>query len=356
MKGEDLFKAIGEIDDSLIDEAKSERNHNNYRTITKWAVSIAVCICLIFAGNAMVKDFIERDSKLMKLDLSSVVFEPMGMGYEGTDDLCLNNSDDINPWTKDADIENLPVYKNDRYNAGKLSQTYFSADDLKKQTEAFAKTLKLDIISGEIVAGEDENEVYNYILQTKQGQLSTNGTGFSFTINRGYEYLLNEYYSYYNGNNAEKISGIYKTYSVDGEFLSQEKRSYYDKGNLEENIIAFNLQSHYESENENDINIRSCDFISSSHLFAYYPVITWQEAQKQLLKGEYISSADESQVIGGKLSENVISDVELIYYTEGNPEYYAPYYRFSVRYYSADSDNQRYAYFYVCAVSDNYLT
>ena len=102
MKGEDLFKAIGEIDERLIDEAKTERNHNNYRTITKLAVSIAVCICLAFAGNAMVKDFVERDPKLMKLDLSSIIFEPMG--YEGTDDLCLNNSDDINPWTKDANI------------------------------------------------------------------------------------------------------------------------------------------------------------------------------------------------------------------------------------------------------------
>lgn len=355
MKSDDLFKAIGEINDRLIDEAKPEKNHNNYRTMFKWAVSIAVCICLAFTGNAIIKDFVQRDTKLMKLDLSSIVFEPVGMGYEGTDDLCLNNSDDINPWTKDADIENLPVYKNGRYNDGKLSQIYFSAEDLKKQTEDFARALKLDIIGGEAVSGENENEIYNYILQTKQGQVSVNGAASSFNINRGYEYLLNEYYSYYNDNNAEKISGIYKTYSVDGEFLSQEKRSYYDKGSIEENIISFNLQSHYESENENDINIRSYDFISASHLFAYYPIITWEKAQKELLEGNYVSSADESQVIGGKLSENAIADVELIYYTEGNPEYYAPYYRFSVRYYSADSDNQRYAYFYVCAVGDNYL-
>lgn len=356
MKSEDLFNAIGKINDSLIEEVKLEKNHNDYRTIIKWAVSIAVCLCLVLTVNAILKDFVQRDTKLMKLDLSSVVFEHTGMGYEGIDDLHLNNSDDINPWTKDADIETLPVYKNNRYNAGKLSQTYFSADDLKNQTEAFAKALKLDIIGGEVVSSEEENEVYNYILHTKQGQVSVNGAGRSFTINRGYEYLLNECYSYYNGNNAEKISGIYKTYSVDGEFLSQEKRSYYDKGSLEKNIIAFNLQSNYESENENYINIRSYDFISASHLFAYYPIMTWQEAQKQLLKGEYITSADESQVIGGKLSENAIADVDLIYYTDGNPRYYAPYYRFYVKYYSADSDNQRYAYFYVCAVGDNYLT
>ncbi len=356
MKSEDLFNAIGKIDDKLIDSAKPGKVHIHQRKAFKWAVGIAACICILVTGNAVREDFIDKNFlKLQKLDIGTIVFEPMGMGYEGTDDLSLENSDNINPWTKDAEIKELPVYKNLRYNDGKLSQTYYSADDLKKQTEDFAKALGLDIISGEVVAGEEENEIYNYILQTEQGQVSTNGTGFSFNIKKGCEHLVAEHTLYSYGSKAEKVSGVYREYSVDGESMGEEKRSYYDCGSLEENIVAFNLQSHCESKGEGYTNSRNADFISSSLRYGVYPIITWQQAQRKLLNGEYVSSADESQVIGGKLSKEAIADVDLIYYTDGNPELYVPYYRFFVKYYSGDSDNQRYAYFYVCAIYDRYL-
>lgn len=355
MKSEDLFYAIGEINDNLIVSAAENREKKDHKKILKFAISIVACICLIVTGNAIVKRYTERNLKLSKLDSNTIAFEPIGLGLEGTDDLNLNNSDNINPWTKDAIIETLPVFKNKRYNEGKLSQKYYSADDLKKQTENFAEALDLDIISGETVIGEDDGEVYNYILQTKQGQVSTNGAGFSFNINKDYEYLVDSYLKYLYGEDVKLVYGIYKTYSIDGEFLSEETRSYSSKGDIEKSIIAFNLQCHYETENDKYINHRNNDFISSSVLYADYPIITWKEAQKQLLKGEYISAADESQIIGGKLTEDVIYDVDLIYYTVGNPEFYIPYYRFYVKYYSANSDVQRYVYYYVCAVDDAYI-
>ncbi len=354
MKGEILFNALGKIDENLIDSAAPGKVHTYRRNTFKWAVSIAACVCLLITGYSVSKVITVRD-KLMSLDISTIVFEPMGMGYEGTDDLSLKNSDDINPWTKDADIKELPVYKNLRYNEGKLSQTYYSAHDLKKQAEAFAEFMYLDIVSGEVVSGETENEVYNYILQTKQGQVSANGTGISFNIKKGYEHLLTEHTQFCYGSETEKISGIYREYSDEGELLSEKKRSYYKYGGLLDNIIAFNLQSHYESKGEDYTNSRNEDFVSSSLKFGDYPIITWEQAQKKLLEGEYVSSADEGQVAGGNLSENSIADVDLIYYTNGNPELYVPYYRFYIKYHSGESDNQRYAYFYVCAVSDEYI-
>lgn len=352
MKSEDLFNAIGEIDDNLIESAKPVKVYNHQKKAFKWAVCLAACICLIFVGYSAKMSVTD---KLSSIDLSYVVFEPTGMGYEGTDDLTLNTSDNINPWTKDAVIEKLPVYINLRYNDGKLSQLYYSADDLKKLTESFAKALNLDIISGETVTGEEENEVYNYILQTKQGQVSTNGTGFSFNIKKGYDNLLTAHTKYCYGSNKEKITGIYRVYSIDGELLGEQKRSYYNCDNLKENIIAFNMQSHYESEDVDYINSRNEDFIISSLLYGNYPIITWQQAQKKLLKGEYINSLDESQVIGGILTEKSIADVDLIYYTVGNQKFYIPYYRFYIKFYSADSDNHRYAYVYVCAIKDKYI-
>ena len=355
MKAEDLFCALGEIDDRLVDFAKSGKRHNYKKTAFKWVVGIAACMCLIMTASYAREIIIRNTLKSPPLDINSTIFEPMGLGYEGTDDLSLENSDDINPWTKDASIKELPVYKNLRYNDEKLSQRYYSAEDLEKQTEDFAKYLGLDIIGGEVVEGEEKGEVYNYILQTKQGQVSTNGTGFSFTVKKGYEYLLEKHMAYCCGDKTEVVSGVYRTYSVDDELLDETRRSYYKSGDVIDDIVAFNLQSHYESNSENYISGISHDFISSSVRLGEYPIITWRQAQKKLLKGEYVNSLDESQVAGGKLAEKAIADVDLIYYTNGNPKLYIPYYRFYVNYYSADSDYQRYAYVYVCAVSDRYL-
>ena len=353
MKGEDLFNALGEIDDSLIDKTVHEKTENR-KSILKWAVGIAACLCLLLTGSYAKDVLILNTYKLAPIDISSIVFEPMGMGYEGTDDLSLKNSEDINPWTKDADIEELPVYKNLRYNDGRLPQSYYSADDLKKQVEDFAEELKLDIISGEVIA-YDENEISGYTLKTKQGRVITHGKGINFVIKNGYEYLLQEHQLLSYGSTEEKISGVYRVYSVDSELLDENKRSYFKSGNIVDDIVAFNLLSHYECKAESYTSSRSDDFLLASESLGNYPVITWKQAQKKLLDGEYVTSADESQVIGGELTKDAIADVDLIYYTDGNPEFYVPYYRFYVKYYSADSDNQRYAYFYVCAIYDKYL-
>ena len=320
MKPEDLFCALGEIDDRLVDSAKSGKKRNYKKTAFKWVVGIAACLCLVMTAS-YARDIIIRDTlKLTPLDITSIVFEPVGLGYEGTDDLSLEKSDNINPWTKNANIKELPVYKNLRYNDGKLSQRYYSAEDLKKQTEDFAKYLGLDIIGGEVVDGEEKGEVYNYILQSKQGQVSTNGTGFSFAIKKGYEHLLEKHMAYCCRDKTEVVSGVYRTYSVDDELLNEKRRSYYKSGDVTDDIVAFNLQSHYESKGENYISSISDDCISSSVRLGEYPIITWRKAQKKLLKGEYLNSLDERQVAGGKLTEKVIADVDLIYYTNGNPK------------------------------------
>ena len=322
MKGEDLFVILGKIDERLIEEAMQDKMYSRQKKTISWSVGIAACICLILIGSFVWNVYTDNHSDPAKLDVSSIIFEPMGMGYEGTDDLSLKNSDDINPWTKHAKLEVLPVYKNLRYNKGKLSQSYYSTADLKNHAESFAEFLKLDIISGEAVTGEEENEIYNYILHTEQGQVSTNGAGISFNIKKGYEHLISEHTRFCCGSQSEQISGVYREYSVDGELLSEEIRFYCKHDALSDNIIAFNLQSRYEVKGENYTNSRNDDFISSSLKLADYPIITWQEAQEKLLKGEYISSADESQVAGGKLSEEAIADVDLIYYTNSNPELY----------------------------------
>ena len=88
MKSEDLFNAIGEIDDNLIESAKPVKVYNHQKKAFKWAVCLAACICLIFVGYSAKMSVTD---KLSSIDLSYVVFEPTGMG--------------LGPLPKDAGLE-----------------------------------------------------------------------------------------------------------------------------------------------------------------------------------------------------------------------------------------------------------
>ena len=48
MKGEDLFDALGKIDDRLIESAE---DYNYKKVAFKWVVGIAACICLLITGS-----------------------------------------------------------------------------------------------------------------------------------------------------------------------------------------------------------------------------------------------------------------------------------------------------------------
>ena len=357
MKSEDLFSALGKIDGRYIDCSVPKKMPVYKRNTFRWVTAAAACLCLFISGYLMSGHM--KTGKLPVLDNYSIVFEPMGMGYEGTDDLEMNNSDDINPWNENTVLDTLPVFKNLRYSGGSLWQSYYSADELKNQTVAFADLMGLDIIGGEAVYAETENEVYNYVLNTQQGTVSSGGTGISLNLKKGYESLLNKHISYCFGSETESVSGICREYSVDGELLSTEKRSYYKYGDIADNIVSFNLRSHWQSSwsdgNTDYINSRNDDYLSCSEKLGDYPVIGIDEARAKLIAGEYATSADEESVEGGKITEEVIAKTDLIYYTAGNQQLYMPYYRFYVKYYSGDGEIQRYAYFYVCAIEEEYL-
>lgn len=337
MKGEDLFVALGKIDDRFIESAAPKRVAFYQKSAFKWAMAVAACLCVLVTGYSVTSVLTARDGNLPKIDYS-IHFD--AMGYEGTDELSMKNSDDINPWNEDIVLETLPVYKNLCYNSGKLSQTYYSADDLKNKAQQFAEKMGLAVTGGEAVYGETEDEVYNYILYTEEGFISVNFHGICFNTTENNSSLF--------CHGDDTVSGDYYEYS------SYRTRSYCKGDNITEDIINFNLRSYYYSEGDGYINSHSENFLNSSEKLGDYPVITLGQAKEKLLSGEYVTSADEANVQGGRLSEDVIAKTDLIYYTTGNQALYMPYYRFYVKYYSGD-EIQQYAYFYVCAVEDKYL-
>ena len=353
MKGEDLFNALGKIDERYIDAAAPKKVMFYQKNIFKWAVAAAACVCLVVCGYSVTSLPTAINGDLPKIGYT-IIFD--GMGYEGTDELSMKSSQDINPWNENVVLETLPVYKNLCYNEGKLTQIYFNVRDLKKQAEELANKLNMKYYNTQTSVGDSE-EVTAYSLETENGTVRAFPKGSSITVKESDLSLIEKHMQTVcnkNGDN-EPETGIYAEYSIDGELLATETRSYYKGNNIVEDIISFNMQSHYLTQNGNYVTGRSDNHLNGSEKLGDYPVISPGEAEEKLLRGEYVSSAFECDVEGGKITEDVIAKVDLIYYTVGNQEYYLPYYRFFVAYSAGVNDIQQYAYFYVCAVSNEYL-
>ena len=353
MKGEDLFSALGKIDERYIDAAAPKRVAFYQKSIFKWAVAAAACLCLTAGGYGVASVLTARDGDLPKIGYT-IIFD--GMGYEGTDELSIAKSQDINPWNEDVILETLPVYKNLCYNEGKLTQTYFGVLDLKKKAEEIADKLGMKYYNTQISLSDSE-EVIAFSLETEKGTVRAFPKGSNITVREGDLYLIEKHMkvAFEKDDNAEKATGVYTEYSIDGELLTTETRSYYKSSSIVDDIISFNMQSHYLSENGNYVTGSSDNYLNGSEKLGDYPIINLKKAREKLLRGEHVSTAAESYIEGGEITEDVIAKVDLIYYTTGNQEYYLPYYRFYVKSYSGDNAIQQYAYFYVCAVADEYL-
>ncbi len=353
MKGEDLFDALGKIDEKYIEAAAPEKVAFYRKSIFKGAVAAAACLCLIVGGYSVASVLTERVGNLPKIGYT-IVFE--GMGYEGTDELSMKNSQDINPWNEKVVLETLPVYKNLCYNEGKLTQTYFGILDLKKKAEGLADKLGMKYYNTQISLSDSE-EVMVFSLETEKGTVRAFPKASNITVRESDSDLIEKHMQTASekDSNAEKATGVYTEYSIDGELLTTKTRSYYKSGNITDDIISFNMQSHYLTKNGNYITGSSDNYLNGSEKLGDYPVINPTQAKEKLLRGEHINSAAESYVEGGEITEDVIAKADLIYYTTGNQEYYLPYYRFYVKCYSGDNAIQQYAYFYVCAVADEYL-
>ncbi len=353
MKGEDLFNALGKIDDKYIDAAKPGKQRIYKRNVFKWAVGVAACLCLAVGSYSAVSVLTARDGDLPKIGYT-IVFE--GMGYEGTDELSLLNSQDINPWNENVVLETLPVYKNLCYNDGKLTQTYFGVLELKDEAEKLADKLGLAYPDTQISLSTGE-EVMVFAVETEKGTVRMFPKGSNITVGKADSYLIEKHMQAVSPKNpdAQIVTGIYSEYTVDGEPATIKTRSFYKSGNITDDIISFNMQSHQLTESGNYITGHSHDYLKGSEKIGDYPVINLMKAREKLLRGEYISGAAEQYVKGGEITEDVIAKVDLIYYTTGNQEYYLPYYRFFVEYSQGTNDIKQYAYFYVCAVDDKHL-
>ena len=357
MKSSDIFMCLGEIDEKLIEEAAPERFRATSKTVIKKVLPVAACLCLLIAGA--LGFYSNQYNRLTPYAyFPDIVFD--SMGYEGSDNLALQNSSDINPSAESNLPDTLPVFKNKCYSGG-LYQNFFSEKDLQKSLKEMAEALgenelQFNTTKAEIDTDDpnyEENLIYNVIAESEQFRISTNGHGFS--ISPKTKNASDRLMTYLSENYDTENMGEYKTYSVDGELLSTEYKAYKKGSTIEESIINFNLSSaeiHFNVDGTIDFAVIN-DYLNSSEKVLDYKTIPLEKATAKLLLGANVStSTPEELIIDGKVQKEHIVKTDLIYYTNNLQQVFVPSYRFYVKLINPDPDSEieNYGLFYVPAV------
>ena len=356
MKSTDIFNAIGEIDDRLIEEA-APKEFRKRKTIVLKALPVAACLCVILA--ATFGFYQSRHDRLTPYtDFPGIVFD--GMGYDGTDNLALQSSSDINPYTEDTLPETLPVFQNKCYSGG-LYQNYFSEEDLQSSIKKLSEKLgenefEFSTVKAEIDTDDpnyEENLIYNVIAESEEYRISANGHRYS--ISPKTEEASRRLWVYLSESFDTENMGEYKTYSVDGEWLTTVYRAYKKGSSAGENILSFNLSSaeiHYKDNGLIDF-VTIDNYLDSSEKVADYKTVSVEKATEKLLLGKDVStSTPDELIIGGRVQEEHIVKVDLIYYANNLQQLFVPSYRFYVKLINPDegSEIENYGLFYVPAV------
>lgn len=356
MKSTDIFKAMGEIDEKLIEEALPKEFRKRKNILLK-ALPIAACLCIILAGTFGF--YQSRHKRLIPYTyFPDIIFD--AMGYESTNSIALQNSFDINPYREEDLPETLPVFKNNCYSGG-LYQNFFSQEDLQKSINKLAEKLEekeFEFSTDKVqidtdVPNYEENLIYNVIAESAQYRISANG--HSFSINPKTKEASDKLSAYLSENYDMKNTGEDKEFSVEGELLTTKYRAYKKGSTTEENILSYNLSSAeiiYKDDGFIDF-VHIDNYLNSSEKVADYKTVTFEKATAKLLIGADVStSTPEELIIGGKIQKEHIVKVDLIYYANNLQEVFVPSYRFYVKLVNPDesSEIENYGFFYVPAV------
>lgn len=317
------------------------------------------------------------------------------MGFEGMMAYNISELENGNPWTEETNITELPVFRNLSYTGDTNDEfnVYFTEEQMRDIAQKTAKSINADITQITVNRVKDStSKVYPDNIMNGVYSLEANCSSDVYCIFVEGDGTVGIWYNYEGVKLPSKYSFTYekttdfeakktldylsKKYSL---LLSYDKpvpftfadrtydgaaiRSYYvydGTGEITQDILNYNLS--YAEFGPNDDGSLSViwiyNYYSSSEYIGDYPIISKDEAQESLLNGHYYSSVPEDYLNGGKISENDIAKVELIYSHNGE-EYYQPYYKFYVELKASEfnmaEDLKNFGIFYVPAVSGEYL-
>ncbi len=382
-----LFEGIGRIDDKIIDEANSVKRKG--LTVMKW-IAIAACLALVLG----IGGFTLHRAELNKLPIIDFEEMSVGMGFES---YLLNDINDLvsaNPIAVYDVPRRLPVYTN------KITYSYPDHISLGADYDAMVKILteyaqKLGITDYVIESDEPNEERKQNIVKylSPEGQELASMEHFNLNnvwintdeIEIQVDIYLRVTVTYKNGIELpEDISfGRYSSFeelSEAAEYIKDEFAFYLeDMKKPTANIYggaylfegpSYDLEFFDNSGSEVDrmvnYSFKTVSFTPNSDgklwivrinpeingdKLGNYPTISYEEAEKMLYEGKYLTT-----VMDYAVTENsVIEKAELVYRTSVEESTFLPYYKFYIDIEQEQDGMKKYCAFYVPAISPEYL-
>ena len=302
MKKEDLLKAVGGADDRFIAEAAPKKINfkNRAPRYPMRLMTAAACLCIVaavFFGYWLISP-----ARLQKISLGTVGFSGEGAGAHTPVVRDISEYTTGNPWSTEMKLKRLPVYKNTQS---------LSYDELLSTVRKTAEKSGAQIKS---VTQENlpecewvvsENSLYAVRAETDIGLISAFATG-GVSINF-----------------SEPVAGNGTGRDAAGYFI--EKYSF---------VIGFKnpvlcVTSDYDINENGGLESIRISSVDGAKKLGDYPIISYKEAEKLLLGGEYISGSADG-IENGVVVREKIKKVELVYSIDPMDAYFAPYYRFYV--------------------------
>ena len=313
MKKEDLLKAVGGADDRFIAEAAPKKINFKNRA-PRYPMRLMTAA---------------SPARLQKISLGTVGFSGEGAGAHTPVVRDISEYTTGNPWSTEMKLKRLPVYKNTQS---------LSYDELLSTVRKTAEKSGAQIKS---VTQENlpecewvvsENSLYAVRAETA---FATGGVSINFsepvagngTGRDAAGYFIEKYSSVIGFKNP--VLCVTSDYDINGG-ESAEYRVYDGSGGDLKRVKSYNFGSVFFDINENggleSIRISSVD---GAKKLGDYPIISYKEAEKLLLGGEYISGSADG-IENGVVTREKIKKVELVYSIDPMDAYFAPYYRFYV--------------------------
>ena len=390
MKADALLDIIGNVDDSIIEEAR-KRNRPIPSGWAKWAAA-AACLCLLVGGIFAIArpggTIPGNSGKLPQIAIPK--YEGGGNGFEALLYYSPEELENGNPWREDAALDKLPVFRNGSYDpSGAGAPLGLSEAEMMADLENAAKALGLEIleIRAETNPAESEddtkipgNAVSDIRAITESGSLTVYANGsLVYDLPSGYVLPAACHFAFCNTSDAEAeaaMAYLTKTYAsflnfdhpeivLQGDYTSggDYMRGYfvYDTGNdMTESILNYNFRTaqFVPDDRGNLAQIRLGDGLRRAEKRGDYPLISVAEAKEKLLDGQY-----QTSVPAAVPGEKDIAKLELVYRTGPKEETLLPYYRFYVELQDADgwqmthsNSLKLYGAYYVPAIQDDYIS
>lgn len=364
----------------LLQEIKTQKYLKKKRKGTRKIFWTAAASIFILIGSiALMSSLFYGDEQRVEQDslpLLTVPEEQHKVGaHGGAEILMLQDIEELtrgNPWDKEANLETLPVFQNKapRDGAG-IPQDGLSQEEMHAKAEEIAGYLDETI-------NRKEEQDFGLIAELGKYQLTIEKTGAvevtfaePMTIpeldDLQQEAERTDYGKVLNGllEEYEELAGmkepghdIWYTYNLEGE-KNWRVSAYESSGDLEERTIGYNFNTlDFVFNHNNQLYIIRKFTPEVGEKLGDYPIITPEEAEQMLLKGDYYTTVNETTPEEGKVKK-----VELVYDTSGFEEYFMPYYKFYVtvptekRYDQAEIEEKLngFGVYYVSAVERDFL-